>query len=689
MEPRTSGLIAQRRHDDWSIGRDAFDAALARTIADSLEIREPLTGSEWAERHGILPRGTGAETGQIKLYGYQRGVLDAMCDPTIPMITVMKAARVGYTRMMLLATAYHLEHDPTSCILVQPTITDVEDFSRTEISPMLQQTPALARLIRSQRRGEVRDKITDIFLSNGAILRLRGAASDDAFRRYSARFQGADEIDGDGWTPLGTKSQGDKLNLLWTRGETYWNRKQIRGSTPLIDETSRIQKEFLKSDQRRYFVPCPECGEMQYLEWGGPEVAHGLKWSADDQNRVREVWYVCRHQGCVIDEGHKVEMDAAGEWRPTAKPKREGHVGFHLWTGMSLQPNASWPEIVQEWLDAQADPASLIQNFVNLRLGRTYKLTYGQELKVEKFAARLEAYPAEMPPGVLFLTAGCDVQSGEGKDPRIEVSVYGWGRGAEAWLIGHWILRGDPSQPGVWLLLDEMLRRSFLAIDGRRYPISAACIDSGGHHTAETYEFCAKRDRQVAPRIWAIKGASEQKGRRRAVWPKKPSRGKGGAFYMIGGNAARDFVYKSLAVEQPGARYIHFPSSAIEGSAALDTDWFTQLTRERLMVRKGGFTEWVKPSAAHEAGVCLVYAYAAVCGLQQVDRKFLKAVELGKAVIEAPAPESKPDAEMSQQSAEETAEIPPAPAPEQPVVRAIGEKKKRKRRVVRSSFMGR
>lgn len=688
MEPRKSGLLATRKPDDWTLGRAEFDRALAQTTRDSLDIKDPLTGSEWAERHGILPQGTGAETGQIKLYGYQRGVLDAMCDPTIPWVTVEKSARVGYTRMLLLATAYHLEHDPTTCIIAQPTIEDVEDFARSEIQPMIRDTPSLTRLIRPQRRGEVRDTLTDIFFGNGAVLRLRGARSDDAFRRYAARFQGADEIDGEGWAPSGTKSQGDKLKLMWTRGETYWNRKQIRGSTPLIEETSRIDREYLRSDQRRYFVACPTCGEMQFLEWGGPEVAHGLKWELDDQAGVKSVWYVCRHNGCLIDEGHKVEMDAAGEWRPTAKPKRDGHVGFHIWTGMSLQPNASWPEIVQEWIEAQSDPATLVQPFVNLRLGRPYKLTYGQELKVEKFANRLEAYPAEMPPGILFLTAGCDVQSGEGKDPRIEVSVYGWGRGAEAWLIGHWVLRGDPSQPGVWLMLDEMLKRSFLAIDGRRYPISAACIDSGGHHTAETYEFCAKRDRQISPRIWAIKGASEQKGRRRAVWPKKPSRGKGGAFYMIGGNAARDFFYKSLAVERPGPRFVHFPSSVIEGSAALDTEWFTQLTRERLMVRRGGFTEWVKPAAAHEAGVCGIYAYSAVCGLQQVDRKYLKAVELGKAVIEAPAPEPKAAGEESADVVDEAEQAPP-PEPEKPVVKAIGEKKKHKRRVVRSSFMGR
>ena len=228
-----------------------------------------MSGSEWAERFGWIPAGTGAESGPVTLYGYQRGLLDAMCDPRIPLVTVMKAARVGYTRCATLALGYHLHYDPTLCAVAQPTIPDAEDFGGSEIAPMLRETPVLAELLRPLRKGEKPDKATFIQLSNGASVRAVGAASDDAFRRYSARFQVADEIDGEGWTP-GAKSQGDKLKLFWTRGETFWNRKQIRGSTPLLEETSRIARLWAQSDQRRYFVPCPHCGEKQVLDWGGP-----------------------------------------------------------------------------------------------------------------------------------------------------------------------------------------------------------------------------------------------------------------------------------------------------------------------------------------------------------------------------------------------------------------------------------
>ncbi len=627
----------------------------------------------------MIPKGTGAEHGPVTLYGYQRGLVDAMCDPSIPMVTVLKAARVGYTRCATLAIGYHLHQEVALSAIAQPTIPDAEDFGSGEIGPMLRETPVLAKLLRPNRKGEKPDKATYHQLANGASVRLVGAASDDAFRRYSARFQFADEIDGDGWTP-GANTQGDKLTLFWTRGETFWNRKQVRGSTPLIEETSRIWKLWQQSDQRRYFVPCPQCGEMQYLEWGGPDQVHGLKWRLTDDGTLDDVWYVGKC-GCVIDERHKVWMDANGEWRPTAKPRTPGHVGFHLWTGMSLNPNASWPALVREWLDALEDPATLVQPFVNLRLGLPYKAAGGKEVKAHALLDRVEDYGAIVPDGVRLLTASGDVQGGT-VNPRIEVSIWGWGAGLECWLIGHWVLQGDPGTTAVWTELDGMLARTWPRADGRALRVEATAIDSGGHHTAETYQFANERRLN---RVWAIKGRSEKNGERGRVWPTKPSSKLGRVWYMISGNAARDWAYGSLAVEEPGPRFVHFPAAPPVGSRPIDNEYFEQLTRERLSVNRKGFTEWIKPRGAHEAGVCFVYAYAALCGLQTISPRFVTALKA----------EPKPTPDPTPSPATGQTEVPdgtppapdrqpaPRPAPRPPRKRAP------QRRVIRSSFMQR
>ncbi len=642
-----------------SLGRGALRGTIDGLFDTALAFQERISGSDWAERYGRIPKGTGAESGPVTLYGYQRGLLDAMCDPSIPLVTVLKAARVGYTRCFTLAVGYHLHHDPTLCAIAQPTIPDAEDFGGSEIGPMLRETPVLASQIRPARKGEKQDKATFYQLANGASVRVVGAASDDAFRRYSARFLAADEIDGDGWTP-GAKSQGDKLKLFWTRGETFWNRKLITGSTPLLEETSRIWRRWLQSDQRRYFVPCPHCGEHLYLEWGGKDEPFGLKWKLDETGRIESVWHVNRC-GCIVFEEHKAWMDARGSWRPTAVPRQSGHVGFHLWTGMSLNPNASWPNIVQEWLDAQEDPSSLVQPFVNLRLGRTYKARYGQEIKAGKFIERAEDFGAEVPAWAKYLTLGGDVQSGI--NARIEASVYAWGLGLESALVGHFVLPGDPAEAKVWQDLDILPKREFRLPDGTTLKVRAAAIDSGGHHTVETYAFCNERR---ARRVWAIKGRSEALGRRGTVWPRKPSSKLGSVWYMIGGNAARDWAYGSLASDKAGPRFVHFPHEGAAGSRPLDEEFYTQLTREKLVTRRQGFTEWEKPKAAHEAGVCWVYAYAAVTGLQALSGRF---VAMGRAPDAEPEADATQDASATDAAAPSTEEpetVLPAPKPPQP-----------------------
>jgi phage terminase large subunit GpA-like protein len=113
------------------------------------------------------------------------------------------------------------------------------------------------------------------------------------------------------------------------------------------------------------------------------------------------------------------------------------------------------------------------------------------------------------------------------------------------------------------------------------------------------------------------------------VWPRKPSSNLGNVWYMIGGNAARDWAYGSLATDRPGPRFIHFTDEPANGSRPVDEEFFAQLTTERLLAdTRKNFTYWDKPHGkAREVGVCFVYAYAAVCGLQALSGRY---VAMGK-----------------------------------------------------------
>ncbi|WP_241331188.1 phage terminase large subunit family protein [Burkholderia cenocepacia] len=594
----------------YATGYDALRRGLLEARRRNIQPPPKLTLSEWAAKYAVLSRETSAQTGRFRAFPYQNGIMDAVTDPTVETITVQKSARVGYTKILDHVAGYFIHQDPSPMLVVQPRVEDAEDYSTTEIEPMLRDTPVIAEIVGDLKRKDAKQKILKRVFRNGSSISFVGANSPGGFRRITARIVSFDEVDG--YPVQGAGKEGDQIKLGIKRTESFWNRKIILGSTPTVKGYSRIEKSFENSDQRRYHVPCPHCGEYQVLEWGGPDTPHGMKWDKDENGvgLPDTVYYVCRHNGCIIHDVDKPDMVERGEWR-ASKPFN-GHAGFHIWAGYSLFPNASWRNLVAEWLEVKDDPLAR-QTFINLVLGETYEDRGDRALKEDRLAARAEVWSAEVPDGVAVLTAGVDTQG-----DRFEVEVIGWGRNEESWSVAYEVIEGDMETPDPWDRLDAFLKRIWHRADGRGFEIMAVCHDSGGNHTQKVYEFSKAR---LGRRVWAIKGESAVAGRRNPVWPtKKPTRKTRSSFrpVIIGVNSAKDTVRNRLHVEAPGPGYMHFPTDR-------DINYYAQLTSER-QVRKvsGGqvYKVWeLPPGRANEALDCRVYGYAALCGLLHLGLK--------------------------------------------------------------------
>lgn len=583
---------------------------------------EPLSLSEWANKYAVLSKETSAQTGRFRSFAYQDGIMDAITDPSVTQVSVMKSARVGYTKILDHVVGYYLAHDPSPILIVQPRVEDAEDYSKTEIAPMLRDTPVLAEICGAPKAKDSNQTILKKTFVNGANLTLVGANSPGGFRRITCRVILFDEVDG--YPSGGAGVEGDQIALGIKRSETFWNRKIALGSTPTVKGTSRIEKAFEESDQRRYYVPCPQCGEYQVLEWGGPDTPYGIKWDKDEYGEgiPDSAYYVCRHNGCVIHHNEKASMVKLGEWR-AAKPFK-GHAGFHIWAGYSLFPNAAWKYLVAEWLRVKNDPL-MRQTFINLVLGEPYEDRGEKALSEKRLLERCEVYAAEVPDGVAVLTAGIDTQDG-----RFEIEVTGWGRNEESWSIAFDVIEGDLETDEPWQRLDVYLKQIWRRADGRGFTIMAACIDSGGHHTQKVYEFAKER---LGRRIWAIKGESARGGKRSPVWPtKKPTSRSKSSFkpIIIGVNAAKDTVRGRLHIEAPApgesaASYMHFPADR-------DLNYFGQLLAERSVLKVSGgqrYRVWEQiPGRANEALDCRVYSYAALCGLFYLGFKLNKLADI-------------------------------------------------------------
>ena len=604
------------RTDRYSAGLSALHCELYDARRKNIQPPPKLSLSQWAERYAVLSKETSAQTGRFRAFPYQIGMMDAVTDPSITFVTVIKSARVGYTKILDHVIGYYMHQDPSPILMVQPRVEDAEDYSKTEVQPMIRDTPVLAALAGDVKAKDSNQTILKKTFSNGSSLSLVGANSPGGFRRITARVILFDEVDG--YPTGGAGMEGDQIALGTKRAETFWNRKIVVGSTPTVKGMSRIDTSWADSDQRRYFVPCPHCGQFQVLEWGGIDSPYGFKWDKDESGvgMPETVYYVCSITGCVIHDFDKPDMVAAGEWR-ASKPFN-GHAGFHIWAGYSLFPNASWVNLVAEWLRVKDDPLTR-QTFINLVLGESYDDKGDKALNENKLLSRGEVWPAEVPDGVAVITVGIDTQ-----DDRFELEVVGWGKNEESWSIDYETIEGDLETPDPWSRLDAYLKRIWYRADGRGFETMAACIDSGGHHTQKVYDFAKER---LGRRVWAIKGESAIGGKRSPVWPtKKPSRKTKASFrpIILGVNAAKDSVRSRLHIEQAGPGYMHFPSIR-------DVGYFAQLTSER-SVRKTSsgqhYRVWeLPPGRANEALDCRVYSYGALCGLLHLGFKLNKRAE--------------------------------------------------------------
>lgn len=599
-----------------------------------------LTVSQWADRYAYLSIETSGDAGKFKAFAYQNGIMDAVSDPSVSKITVMKSARVGYTKILDHVVGYFIHQDPAPILIVQPRVEDAEDYSRTEVAPMLRDTPVLAAIAGDLRAKDSSQRVEKRVFRNGSSVSFVGANSPGGFRRITARVVAFDEVDG--YPVTGAGEEGDQISLGTKRTETFWNRKIILGSTPTVEGISRIEKSWDLSDQRHYHVPCPHCGAKQRLKW------ENLQWdrTPEGEHLPKTAFFRCEAKGCRIEEHHKPAMIDAGEW--IADKPFAGHAGFHVWTAYSLFPNAAWGNIAAEWLEKYKDPGQK-KTFVNTTLG----LPHQEALDVadpDALAKRCEPYSYEtMPSDVKLVTFGADTQ-----DDRIEVTFVGWGPQGEAWVARHEVILGDTSKPTVWDEFDRLIVEPCVTDEGRVLVPQAGCIDSAGHRSEMVYKFCRDRKRR---RIYATIGrGNADPANPKMIWPKTPSRTKnsGDKPYTVGVDTAKDDISSRLAIipdiNAPTPRAFHFPAIGLSG------DYFQQLTSEHAVttyVRNKPIRKWQKKAlgARNEAWDCLVLALAARLSLPiKLDRSPVRPVPAKRVADEPEAPGTEPErAEAVQQ----------------------------------------
>lgn len=523
---------------------------------------EDMTISQWAAKNRLLSSAASASPGlwRNERTPYLVEVMDQL-SPQSPVsdVVLKKGAQVGGSEALINTAMYYMAHDPSPIGLFQTTETTAKRFVKQRLNPSISAMP----------NDILKFTGDEMYLREfpGGVMIVGWSNSASNLRSMPLRVVLCDEISG--WAK-DCEGEGDPCSLAAARTATFARKKRFWNSTPSIEGECRVTERYLRGDQRKYMVPCPYCGEL--MEW----VWANMVWDKDEEgnNLPATARMKCPHCGGEYQEFRKTELMAQGQWVPT---NPQGlYPSYHLPALYApLGAGISWPECVIQFLDAQGDPTKM-KAFCNNVLAEAYSVDGGIHIDKNFLMERCEDYDAEVPDGVVVLTAGVDVQ-----DNRLEVEIVGWGAGLESWGITNRILVGDPSQPAVWAALESVLTAPYSNSNGEAMHVASTLIDAGGHHTDDVYRFTGQREWR---NVYACVGKA---GLSRPILTRpqktKKSTLMNASLVTVGVDVAKDQVYDWLSKDEPCPGYCHFPVSD-----EYNDEYFAQLTAE---VR---YKKWVK-----------------------------------------------------------------------------------------------
>lgn len=462
---------------------------------------------DWLPQHVVIPGETETPGAfDFNLVPHLRGIIEAADDPGVRHIYLCLAARLAKTTTGISILIHGVAEDPAPALFVSSDRDRTFDTIDGQFYPMLQACRATRDLVPPVHR---RNK-AHINCRHSKI-RIAWSSSPSRLAGYPAKRILCSEVSK--WSK-DASSEADALYLVEQRAKNYPDCKIIYESTPGTVGKCNITHLLTRegTDQRRYWVPCPECGTFQTLEFGDASTRHGVKWEKNSRDRSdpniaeRTAWYQCVN-GCRIEDEHRPRMMRRGVWLSEGqtvdvdgtihgeRPKSP-HVGFGPLSSLYSLMIPGWGQIAREFLDARYDREAL-RNFYN----STLALPWDPSPQAVKPSQVVLHMGSDDPLGIVpewacFLTAAVDV-SALADDYLFDWGVCAWGPNE----------RGSLVDMGRTPFLDDFLKwlvtLEYPTADGGTMPVGRVGIDSG------SFSQMVYGIRQKFPGfVWALKGSS-------------------------------------------------------------------------------------------------------------------------------------------------------------------------------------
>ncbi|MCZ8642023.1 phage terminase large subunit family protein [Escherichia albertii] len=545
---------------------------------------------------------------------------------------------------------YNVICDPADMLIIQMTEEKAREHSKKRLARTFRVSPeVVSRLSPNKNDNNVYDRtfLAGNYLKIGWPSVNIMSSSDYKCVALTDYDRFPEDIDGEGDAfSLASKRTPTFMSSGMTLVESSPGRdvkdvKWRRTSPHEAPPTTGILSLYNRGDRRRWYWPCPHCGE--YFQPCGDVVA-GFRDIADPVLASEAAYIQCPSCSGRIMPEQKRELNGRGVWLRDGEsinvdgsrygdPRRSRIASF--WMEGPAAAYQTLSQLVYKLLTAEQEyettgSEETLRAVINTDWGLPYLPRASMEQrKSELLEQRAEPVPSRsVPDGVNFLVATVDVQAGRHR--RFVVQVTGYGSRGERWIIDRYnitqSLRGDSdgesqridpaSYPEDWdVLLTDVFHKSWpLASEpSQQMRPMAMAVDSGGEDgvTDNAYKFWRRCRRDgLGKRIYLFKGDSIRRakliirtfpdntgrtGRRAQAAGDVP-------LWLLQTDALKDRVNNALWRDSPGPGYVHFPDW-------LGSWFYDELTYEE----RSSDGKWSKPGrGANEAFDLMVYAEALV-----------------------------------------------------------------------------
>tara|TARA_R110002124_G_C8970366_1_gene514991 strand:+ start:1304 stop:3310 length:2007 start_codon:yes stop_codon:yes gene_type:complete len=534
---------------------------------------------EWADEFRYLPPNS-AEDGKWRTSRVEvaRQPMLSISDDTVREVTIMSCIQLMKTELMINTAMYYMHQEPSPIMYVAPKQAIAEAWSKERLNNSVNYTPVLKDIFATNRRGEGNTILQKQF--PGGQISIVSARNPDDLAMRACRIMLFDECDkylinvgaGEG----GSGGEGDAIAVAWGRATTYGDRaKKIVACSPTVRGQSRIEQEYLKSNQSVYFQKCRHCGGSQELTWSDVVIPVSEN---TGEYLTSKAYIVCKSCDAHWNEGDRMFSVSNGHW-VAKKPEVTHHHGYKV--SSLASPFTKLRTLAREYVDAFGNP-QLLKVFYNTRMAETWQEDGEQPDWQDLYDHNRETYPLyQIQTGAAMVTMGVDIQ----KDGAW-YETTAWGRRFENWSIDMGFIEGDIEDSEFREKLKTLFNTVYEHVDGIRTMPNMVCVDSG-YKTHAVYALVRECGEE---RVRAVKGDKESAMSQMVATPKYVDvnyagerHNRGLKLWKVGSSMLKTQLYSWFGLKRPSEEdlesgvkfpqgYCHFPEYG--------EDYFKQLTAE-------------------------------------------------------------------------------------------------------------